>query len=62
MDNILHGLYYDVAHPTGFGTADALYRAAKEHEPSLTRSQVNKWLLKQNVFTLHANVKRKFKR
>ena len=62
MDDILHGWYYDVGHPAGFGTADAIYKAAKEHERSLTRPHVNKWLLKQNVFTLHVNVRRKFER
>ena len=59
---ILKTLYYNPSKPSGYSSPYALYKAAKEIYPSVTLSNVKQWMKKQNVFTLHAPVRKKFTR
>jgi len=62
FDGILREIYYDESHPQGYGSVNGLYQAVKAVEKTITRTYVEKWLRKQNVYTLHAPLRRKFLR
>ena len=60
MSYNLESIYYNPQHPAGFGSVDELYQAVKHKDISL--KTVKEWLKKQDTYTLHRPVKRKFKR
>jgi len=62
METTLHRIYYDVNHPAGFSGVQPLYKAAKKKSRSATFKQVKEWLQKQNTYTLHKPIQRKFQR
>ena len=62
FDEILRKIYYDPEHPQGFGSINGLYGAAKEIEKSITNTYVRKWLRAQNVYSLHAPLRKRFLR
>lgn len=62
FDETLRTIYYDPKHPAAFGSALDLYHAAKRVTLNITLSYVKRWLLTQNVFTLHAPLRRRFLR
>ena len=61
-DVILKQIYYDPKHPASYGSAISLYRAAKPVLPKLTIRYVKTWLNKQDVYSLHGKLRRRFKR
>ena len=62
-ENYLHSVYYDTEHPGSFGGLEKLYQAVRrEGKYVLSRSKIKRWLQKQETFTLHRQVNRKFKR
>jgi transposase InsO family protein len=62
FDAILREIYYDQEHPQGYGSIHGLYQAAKKIEKTVTRSYVRNWLQAQDVYTLHAPLRRRFLR
>ena len=58
----LEEVYYDPGHAASFGGVDAVYRAAREKGLKITRPKVQKWLSKQDTYTLHKPVRWRFKR
>ncbi len=58
----MHDLYYNTKQYTAYGSAYLLYKAAKKIYPNITENNVKKWLLKQDIFSLHAPVRKHFKR
>lgn len=62
VNTVLHPLYYDPKHPSGYGGIHALYRAAKQRMKSITLKQVREWLKEQRTYTLHKPIRRKFVR
>jgi len=58
----LERIYYDPAEAGSFGGVLSLYRQAKRSFPNLKISQIKKWLMMQDVYTLHKPARRKFKR
>jgi hypothetical protein len=60
FEEILRKLYYDPSLPSSFGGTLRLYRAAKAHNISL--KDVKQWLKAQIPYTIHRDVRRKFKR
>ena len=59
---ILQKIYYDAGHHAGYGSVENLFRAAKLKKKKITRQEVERFLEKQDTFTLHRPVKKKFKR
>lgn len=62
FDETLRTIYYDVSHPASFGRAETLYSAAKDITPRITKAYVTKWLQFQNVYSLHARLRKRFLR
>ena len=62
MDKKLKQLYYDPDSPCCYGGVTALYREAKKLIPKIKLENVKNFLSKQNTYTLHKPVKRRFPR
>ena len=62
-EDYLDSIYYDPNHAGSFGGLEKLYRAVrKEGKYVLGRAKIRRWLQKQETYTLHQHVRRKFKR
>ena len=59
---ILQKIYYNVNHPAGYGSINALYDAAKIHIPKLKKKQVIEYLQMQDIYTSYKPVKKVFSR
>lgn len=59
---ILHSLYYDPKQPSSYGTLRTLYQSAKTIYPSIKLRDVRAWLLKQDIYSMHGTLRKKFKR
>jgi len=55
---MLAGLYYDPQAPSAFSTFEKLKRAAK----TISASSIKTWLQKQDAYTLHRQVRKRFPR
>lgn len=59
----LRRIYYDHSHPAGYGSVVKLYKAVNRIDHiNITKKYVEKWLKKQDVYTLHKPTRKKFKR
>ena len=62
-EDYLHSIYYDSNHAGSYSGLKKLYRAVKrEDKYVLGKAKIRKWLQKQETYTLHKQVRRKFKR
>ncbi|KAK3083648.1 hypothetical protein FSP39_000775 [Pinctada imbricata] len=62
-EDYLHSIYYDPNHAGSYGGLEKLYNAVcKEGKYVLGKAKIRKLLQKQETFTLHQHVRRKFKR
>lgn len=62
-ENYLEKIYYDPKHPASFTGLDKLYRAVrKEGKYVLGKAKIRAWLTKQEAYTVHRGVIRKYKR
>ena len=52
INEILHSLYYNPSSESGFSSLKKLYHAARK-KCEISFSDVIKWLMKQNTYTLH---------
>jgi len=59
---ILKNIYYDVKNPGGYSSAIKLYKYAKLKIPDLNLNDVKLFLRGEITYSLHRQVKRKFKR
>jgi len=55
---ILKDIYYNAAHPAGFGSIEKLFSAAQKRDRSFTREEIENWLLKQRSHYLSKTVKK----
>ncbi len=55
---MLKNIYYNAAHPAGFGSEEKLYQAAKKRDKNITREEIAKWLSKQRAHFLSKTVKK----
>lgn len=62
MEKELKKLYFDPGSPACYGGVTALYREAKKRFPKINIKTIEKFLAKQNTYTLHKPVRRKFPR
>ena len=60
VDKVLRRIYYDPSHPAAYSSVNALYKSSKEY--GIKRKEIESWLKKQDVYTLHKPARRKFKR
>ena len=59
-NQVLSDIYFDPSNPASYSGLNVLYQAVKQH--GISRKNVEEWLSKQQVYTIHRKVKRKFKR
>ena len=63
VDKYLSSRYYDPNFPASFTAIDKFYEEiVKDGKYKLKKAYVEKWLQKQDAYTLHKPIKRKFKR
>ena len=55
-------LYYDPKSPAGYAGEQALYQLAKKSSKKVKLDDVRNWLRKQQTYTLHKQIRRKFLR
>lgn len=58
----LRRIYYDHQHPQAFSSANSLFSFAREFDKSVTRDDIEDFLSKQNVYTLHRRSRSRFPR
>lgn len=62
METLLRKLYYGTDNPSCYGGVNNLYRAAKKQIPGIKINDVKNFLSKQETYTLHKPVRRRFPR
>lgn len=63
MQDYLETVYYDPSHPASFSGLNKLYKWLKQDgQYAVTLKSVKKWLEGSEAYTLHREVKRKFRR
>ena len=62
FDDLFKSIYYNTSNPGSFGGRERLFNEAKKINDQIKRTDVEKWLKKQIVYTLHKQVRKKFKR
>lgn len=60
-EDYLQSIYYNPEHPGSLGGVEKLYRAVRK-EGKFVLAKIKRWLEKQDSFTLHRQINRKFKR
>ena len=58
LDKILSDVYYDPANKDSFASARKLYNAVKKTKKDITFADVEKWLRKQETYTVYKKVSR----
>ena len=58
----LRDIYYDANHPAGYGSVRSLYTAVRKNGIKITFKSVNKWMQRQDTYTLHKPARKKFPR
>lgn len=61
-EEILKSIYYDVTNPASFSSVDSLLREARQRSSAITRKDVENFLSSQLTYTLHRQIRRKFRR
>ena len=59
---LLKRIYYDASHPASFSGVKTLFKAARKHKRNISRLTIEIFLEKQPTYTLHKNVRKRFKR
>ena len=63
MDTYLSSVYYNPKRTGGFGGVERLYNdVKKDGKFDVSQSQIRKWLMGQDTYTLHKPARRRFKR
>ena len=64
VEKYLQKLYYDPSETNSFSSVDKLWKSVKSQEAykNVKRKDIVKWLQRQDTFTLHRPIKRKFPR
>lgn len=62
-EDYLKSIYYDPNHAGSYGGLENLYRTVrKEGKYVIGKAKIRKWLQKQETYTLHQQVRRRFRR
>ena len=59
---LLTRIYYNPSHPGGYASVHKLFNAAKAIDPLIKQKEVKNWLIGQDTYTLHRQVRRRFLR
>lgn len=62
MDTVLNSVFYDLNSPAAFGGVVSVYNEARKRNPEIKLSNVKDFLQKQDTYTLHKQIRRKFPR
>ena len=62
LETFLEKTYFNLSNNAAFLSIDKLYKAAKLKYPSVTINIIKDWLSSQDAYTLHKDIRRKFKR
>ena len=62
MENTLAKLYYDTAGSASYSSVAKLHKASRAIFPKLKIQTVKEWLKKQQAYSLHRPIKRKYSR
>ena len=62
MEKLLHKVYYDLDSPACFSGQEAVYKEARRHSKKVSRKQVERFLHKQDTYTKHKAIRRRFPR
>ena len=63
LENYLKQVYYNPKNPASFSEVERLYQYVKQHSQfKISRGIIRQWLSKQETYTLHHPVRRKFQR
>ena len=62
MDSVLHDVYFNLSSPACFSGLNKVLTEARKRDPSITLEDVKTFLEKQDTYTLHKPVQRKFPR
>ena len=63
MDDYLASIYYDPKRSGGFGGVNRLYEGVKKEGTfKISRTKIKEWSMKQDAYTLHKPIHRRFKR
>ena len=61
IDDLLKKIYYDSKNPVSFSGINKIYQYVKRnYDIKISRGKIKKWLSKQETYTSHFPVKRKF--
>jgi transposase InsO family protein len=61
VDATLTRLYYSLNEPSALSGINRLFKAAQEIHPNIGRSDIERWLEKQDTYTLHKPARRKLR-
>ena len=61
-EKFLQQLYYNPKQPTAFAREDQLLEAIKLHGKNISRKKLQEWLSRQDVYTTHRHIIRRFPR
>ena len=62
LETFLEKTYHNPSNNAAFSSINKLYKAAKLRYPNVTINVIKDWLSSQDAYTLHKDVRRKFKR
>lgn len=62
FDEILNSIYYDIKNINSFSSVKKLFKEAKKLNRNINEGIVKDWLRKQDIYTTHRYIKRKFNR
>src|SRR5437867_3593565 len=62
IKNTLSNIYYDPQNSASFSSVKSLYDKVREIIPNVKLTDVKNWLSEQLTYTLHKQVRKKFKR
>jgi len=55
-------IYFQTRHPASFGSAQRLFRASRQQNPTVKLTDVQRWLSGQETYSLHRVARKKFPR
>lgn len=62
VDELLSRMYFDPSLPSSFGGIQRLQESAKLNKRQLDKTEIVKFLKEQDAYTIHRDIKRRFKR
>ena len=61
LEQFLEKIYFNPAHAASYSSVSKLYREAKLKYPNVKKSDIIKWLPSKEAYTLHKQIRKRFK-